>query len=181
MSRYEVDKAIMALAHNEDDAPFEQFLRDPSRLGQLFTSPSVPAERGPHPAPPAKVATGLNILTGGQFAKQLHELKGADQPFCGDTVRRKPGNVAAPKVNAAAHWTLKARDEVKECGLTRSVGTDHRTHTACFNAKAHLVDRSEAAKALGEIADLQERCHEVSRSGQRSRHRRISEARPRGA
>lgn len=30
MSRYEVDKAIMALAHNEDDAPFEQFLRDPA-------------------------------------------------------------------------------------------------------------------------------------------------------
>lgn len=29
MSRYEVDKAIMALAHNEDSAPFEGFLADP--------------------------------------------------------------------------------------------------------------------------------------------------------
>lgn len=30
MSRYEVDKAIMALAHNEDAGPFEGFLTDPA-------------------------------------------------------------------------------------------------------------------------------------------------------
>ncbi len=30
MSRYEVDKAIMALAHNEDPSPFETFLKEPA-------------------------------------------------------------------------------------------------------------------------------------------------------
>ncbi|MEK7215163.1 MAG: hypothetical protein AAB289_06180 [Chloroflexota bacterium] len=41
MSRYEVDKAIMALAHNEDSEPFETFLKDPGRFleGRTLTEP----------------------------------------------------------------------------------------------------------------------------------------------
>ena len=40
MSRYEVDKAIMALAHNEDATPFEEFLKDPAKVldGRALTS-----------------------------------------------------------------------------------------------------------------------------------------------
>ena len=73
------------------------------------------------------------------------------------------------KRNCALVVAVEAGEHVEERGLARAVGADEAVDLAAADGEAHLRERREAAEALGDALDLEER----GRGGRfRRRHRR---------
>ncbi len=83
-------------------------------------------------------------------------LKGAHHALAGDEMGREPRDHLAVEPHLAARRLLERRDQLEDGRLARAVGADDRQDRVRLDVERHLVDRGQAAEALGEVANLQD-------------------------
>src|SRR3970282_870608 len=83
--------------------------------------------------------------------------------------RRQPGDVASLEHDAALVVVQRPGDAVDERGLARAVGPDEAEALAGRDVERDAFERREAAEALGQAPDFQQRAHERLRQCLRAR------------
>ena len=90
------------------------------------------------------------ILGDRELRKHALDLQGALDAEPADLVRLESGDVAPVEEHAAAVGGQQARDQIEERGLAGAVRTDDRVQLRPGEAEAQVVDRGQAAEALGQ-------------------------------
>src|SRR3974390_544180 len=54
-------------------------------------------------------------------------------------------------------WFVEARDAVEDCGLAGAVRSDQCSEVAAACLEGYIIDRHQAAEALSEMLDLEDR------------------------
>ena len=89
-------------------------------------------------------------------------LKGAHDPLARHDMRREAGNHLALERHLAAGRLHERGDQLEDRRLARAVRADDRQDLVRLDVERDLVDRGEAAVALGEVLDLEDRRHRLS-------------------
>src|ERR1700723_1480610 len=74
-------------------------------------------------------------------------------------MRREARDDFALKCHPTLGWLHERRDEFENGRLPRAVRADYRSDLALLNVERNIVDRDEAAVALGQVLDLDDRRH----------------------
>ena len=81
-------------------------------------------------------------------------LKGAHDALARDGVRREARNDLAVERHFAARRLHERRDQLEDGRFSRAVGADDRQDLVRLDVERDVVDRHEAAVALGQVRDL---------------------------
>ena len=101
-------------------------------------------------------AADPHVVERGEAGEGPDELEGAGDAARAEPVRRQPGDVAALEPDAPAIGAQGARDQVEERGLAGAVRPHDAEQLAGLEREADVVDREDAAEALGQPLDLEE-------------------------
>jgi len=82
-------------------------------------------------------------------------LESAGDPEFGQRVGWRPHQVLALEYDAAGGWAKDRADEVEQRGLARAVRADQAVYLAAIYRETHVIDRDQAAEALGDALELQ--------------------------
>ena len=86
-------------------------------------------------------------------------LEGAHDPLARHDMRREPGDHLAVEAHLAAGRLHEGRDQLEDGRLARAVGADDRQDFVRLDVERDLVDGGQAAVALGEVPDREDRRH----------------------
>ena len=89
--------------------------------------------------------------------KRFGNLKAARQSEPRPAVRRFLADIASFETDAAFFVTQRSRNAVDERALARTVGPDEAEALARPHDEIDLVERGEAAEALGDARDFEQR------------------------
>src|SRR5690606_33337213 len=93
----------------------------------------------------------------GQVAERPGVLEGAGDAGVDHIPGLGAGQVLAVEADRAAVGLDQLGDQPQQGGLAGAVGADHADHLIAADLKADVVDRHQAAEALGQPLDLEER------------------------
>src|SRR5439155_10432488 len=96
-----------------------------------------------------------DVIDQRELAERTRDLEGARKPHAAEAVRRQPADLPVLEADGAAVRTQRAGDEVEGRALARPVRPDEPEDLALAQRERHLVDRNEAAEALGEGGDYE--------------------------
>ncbi len=97
------------------------------------------------------------VLGNAQPRKHALDLQRALDAEPADVVRLETGDVAPGKEDASVVGREQAGDEIEQGGLAGAVRADDGVQPSARERVAQVVDRDEAAEALGETLDAQDR------------------------
>src|SRR5262249_18038801 len=103
-----------------------------------------------------------DILLDRKRGERPHQLEGTADAAAADLVGSKSVDAFAGEGDGAAVGRRHAGDDVARGGLAGAVGAEDREDRPWRQTKAPIVDREQAAKALADRLDGQERGHERS-------------------
>src|SRR5579883_2668400 len=101
----------------------------------------------------------LDILAHGQREEWLRHLEGAVDAEMDDTVRGEAADLAPFEAHPSAIGRIKAGDDIDAGRLAGAVGADEAEDLAWLQMEGQPVQRAEAAEALDEPLDLEQRRH----------------------
>ena len=101
-----------------------------------------------------------DIVLDRQRRERPHDLEGAADAAPADAIGRKPVDALAGERDAAAVRCVHAGDHVEQGRLAGAVRADDGVDAAFGHLEAEPIDRDEAAEALADIVDRQERAHD---------------------
>ncbi len=122
----------------------QHFMRAAARVGNVV---------------PAHQRADDDVVLDAERRKRPHDLEGTPDAAPADAIRRQAFDALASEGDGAAVGREYARDHVEQSGLAGAVRTDHSENAAFRHVEAELVDRDEAAEALADAIDFQERAH----------------------
>jgi hypothetical protein len=107
----------------------------PDLLDQLQGPPAELTHRSfrapePHAQASAAGQGQLEMLQGGQLVEEAGDLEGPGDPEVGDLLRRLAGDVLAAVHDRARGRLKESCQQVEECGLARTVGSDQGVNGA---------------------------------------------------
>jgi hypothetical protein len=97
------------------------------------------------------------VLEHGHARERLRDLEAPHDAEPRPLVRRELGDVAALEQDPAAVRRQGARHAIDERGLAGAVGADETQPIARPDLNRDAVERQEAAEALGDAVDVEER------------------------
>ena len=86
-------------------------------------------------------------------------LEGTHHAFARHDMRRQITDALAAQTHFAGTGLHKRGNQLKQRGFTCPIGPDDRENFALLNRKTHVIDRHQAAVALGHALDLQDGAH----------------------
>ncbi len=84
-------------------------------------------------------------------------LEGAHDALAGDEMGREPRDQLAVETHLAPRRLHERRDQLEDGRLAGAVGADDRQDRVRLDVERDFVDRGQAAEALGEVANFQDR------------------------
>src|SRR5262249_36733732 len=102
---------------------------------------------------PAQHRADDDVVLDGERRERPHQLEGAADAATTDLVRRKSVNAVTGKRDRTAVGREYSGNDVEQRGLARAVRADDGEDRATLDAKADVVDRKQAAKALADRFD----------------------------
>ena len=96
------------------------------------------------------------VLQNGRLFEQLDILERARNTEFRHLIRGIGQEVVAVKADLALCRIIKARNQVKDSRLARTVWTDQGKDFTSFDAERHVIDRDKAAKPQRDIFDLKQ-------------------------
>src|SRR5216683_562833 len=107
----------------------------------------------------ARLSVGPSRRTRG-----ARQLEGAGEPAIDDAVRLEAADRLAVEDDAAGVGGDEAGEQVEERGLAGAVGAEDAGDLAGLEREGDVLHGGEAAEALGEALDLEERAHATASS-----------------
>ena len=87
-----------------------------------------------------------DVFHGRHIEKDLQVLKSTRQPEASQLPWVFSRDVVFVEKNFSAAWLVKAGNQIEQCRLAGTVGTDDRMNRARFDGKAQIVNSVDAAK-----------------------------------
>src|SRR5258707_5189880 len=103
------------------------------------------------------MAPDHHVLERREVVEEADVLEGARDPHARDAIRRRVLQLRALEPEAALLLAIDAGEHVEERGLARAVGADEAVDLALADRERDFRERGEAAEALGDALDLEER------------------------
>ena len=88
----------------------------------------------------------MHILQNGKTRKNVHYLERPRNPLVTDSMRWQATNIFTLKGYPPLITFYVASNEVKECGLASSIGTDHRNQFTRTDGQVRIHYRHKFAK-----------------------------------
>ena len=112
-----------------------------------------------HRVGPMQQGADDDVVLDRERRKRTHQLEGAADAAPADDVGPEPVDALAGEMDRAVVGREHAGDDVEQRGLAGAIGTDDREDSALRHAEADIVDREQAAEALAQPGDLEQRRH----------------------
>ena len=102
-------------------------------------------------------APTMTLSRTGQPAERAYHLEGAPDAGAARKIRSQAGDVAAGKPDRTGVRAEYARNQVEDRRLARAVWTNQADDRAGLDREAYALNRLQAAEALGNALDLEQR------------------------
>ena len=103
----------------------------------------------------APVRPHANVVQHAHGLEELDVLEGAGHPAADDPVRRSAQDALAVEEHVTGLRLVEARDHVESRRLAGAVRPDQPRDLTFLDLERHLVERDDAAEALGDVPQLE--------------------------
>src|SRR5438552_3937824 len=149
-----VARVLIGLLSDADEPKeLHRFLADPL----FFSALPRQLEQGvPDLGLHAHVASDAHVVEAGHVVEEPDVLEGASDAPSRDLVGLRPGDVTAVENDSSAGWRKKSGQNVEEGRLAGTVRPDQGEDLSSLDVEADVVDRNQAAEALGQVGQLED-------------------------
>src|SRR4029079_3055735 len=147
----------------------EERQRSGHNFALLRQRPRIAQHRPNHARPRTHVAADHHVLERRQIGEETDVLEGARNAGGGDLVRWKARDATSFEIEAAGVHRVDPGEHVEQCRLAGAVRADEPVNLALADRERHVLERLQAAEALGHAAHVEQRSHASSPASSRSR------------